>query len=131
MLFTLLSLKDANIFLWIAASVVDTAAVNSNGVKTLLACDLGIFFIKGNPVYSNCPKSLHKKLSGCPILCNWVLNNFILADEPFAEILQSFETCVLVNNNLCGKLYSSLESRTTFGKSFKVTSILLLFLILV
>ena len=61
MLFTLLSLKDANIFLWIAASVVDTAAVNSNGVKTLLACGLGIFFIKGNPVYSNCPRKVYVK----------------------------------------------------------------------
>ena len=28
-------------------------------------------------------------------------DNFILADEPFAKALQSFENCVLVNNNLC------------------------------
>ena len=28
---------DPNIFLWIAASVADTAAVNPNGIKTLLA----------------------------------------------------------------------------------------------
>ena len=30
---------------------------------------------------------------------------------------------VLVNNNLCGKLFSSLELTTTFDKSFKVTSV--------
>ena len=38
---------DPNIFLWIAASVA-AAAVNPNGIKTLLANGLGIFPIKGN-----------------------------------------------------------------------------------
>ena len=38
--------------------------------------------------------------------------------------LQKLETCVLVNNNLCGKLFSSLESlATTFDESLKVTSV--------
>ena len=46
-----------------------------------------------------------------------------LADEPFAKPLQSFETCVSVNNNVCGKLVSSLESPTTFDERFKVTSV--------
>ena len=27
-------------------------------------------------------------------------DNFILADEPFVKVLQSLETCVLVNKNL-------------------------------
>ena len=31
------------------------------------------------------------------------------------------ETCVLVNNNSCGKLFSSLESRATFNERLKVT----------
>ena len=35
---------------------------------------------------------------------NWVFENFILADESFTKTLQSFETCLLVNNNLYGKL---------------------------
>ena len=30
---------------------------------------------------------------------------------------------MLVNNDLCGKLFSSLESPTAFDKSFKVTSV--------
>ena len=34
-----------------------------------------------------------------------------------------FETFVLVNNNLCGKLFSSLESPTTFAESFENTSV--------
>ena len=36
--------------------------------------------------------------------------------------LQSLETCVLVNNNLSGKLASSLELTIIFDKRFSVTS---------
>ena len=49
--------------------------------------------------------------------------SFILADEPFAKALRSLETSVLVNNNLREKLFSSLKSKTTFDKRFKVTSV--------
>ena len=37
------------------------------------------------------------------ILDNWIFENFILADEPFAKALHIFKTCVSVNSNLCGK----------------------------
>ena len=37
--------------------------------------------------------------------------------------LQNLETRVLVNNNLCGKLFSPLESPSTFDESFKITSV--------
>ena len=97
------------IFLWIAASVADAAAVNPNGIKTLLANGLSTFPIKGNPVFSNGPKILPRYPHDCPILRNWVFDNFILAEELFAKALRSFETCVLVNNNLRGKLFLSLE----------------------
>ena len=54
---------DLNIFLWTAASVAAAAAVvNPNGVKTLLANRLSASPIKGNPVFSNGPKSLPKNL---------------------------------------------------------------------
>ena len=109
---------DPNIFWWIAASVADAIAVYPNGIKTLLANGLSTFPIKGNPVFSNGPKSLPKNPPDCPILCNWVFDNFILAEELFAKALRSFETCVLVNNNLCGKLFSSLESPTIFYERF-------------
>ena len=46
----------------------------------------------------------------------------MLAEELFLKTLQSLETCVLVHNNLCRKLFSSLESLTTFDEIFKVTS---------
>ena len=91
-------------------------------VLSRLSNGLSTFFIKDNPVFSNGPKSLPKNLPDCLILCNWIFCNFILADEPFLKALRSVETCVLVNNNLCGKPFSSLELPTTFDKSFKVSS---------
>ena len=60
---------DPNIFLWIAASVADDAAVNPNGSKTLLADGLSTFSI-GNPVCSDGPKNVPKNPPDCPILCN-------------------------------------------------------------
>ena len=59
-----------NIFSWIAASFADAAAVNPTGIKTLLANGLNTFSIKGNPVFSNGPKSLPKNPSDYPMLCN-------------------------------------------------------------
>ena len=54
-------------------------------------------------------------------LDNYVSEYCILADEPFAKALRIFETCVSVNNNLCRKLVSSLESLSAFDERFKVT----------
>ena len=90
---------DPNIFLWIAASAADTAVVNPYGIKTLASSGLSTLFIKVNPAFSNDPKSLPKNPPHYPILCNWVFDNFILAEELFAKAFRSFETCVLVNNN--------------------------------
>ena len=53
-------------------------------------------------------------------------DNFVLVEELFQKALQSFETSVIINNNLCVKLFSSLESLLTFGKSFKVSLVSLL-----
>ena len=50
-----------------------------------------------------------------------VFDDFILACETFAKALQNFETCVLVNNNFCKKLVSSLELPITLDEKFKVT----------
>ena len=54
----------------------------------------------------------------------------MLADEPFVKILRIFETSVSVNNNLYGKLVSSLEFLIKFDERFKVTPIPFLFQIL-
>ena len=52
-------------------------------------------------------------------------DNFILADDLFAKALRSLETCLLVDNNLCGKLISSLESLITFESDFTTLSFLI------
>ena len=72
---------DPNIFLWIAESVTDATVVNPDGIQTLLANCLSTFPIKGNLGFTNSPKSLPKNPPDCPVLCNWVFDNFILADE--------------------------------------------------
>ena len=59
----------------------------------------------------------------CIILNKGAFENFILADEPFAKALQIFETCVSVNNILCGKLVSSLEFSIKFEERFKINSV--------
>ena len=76
----------------IAASVTDAAAVNPNGIETLLANGLSTFFIKGKPIFTNGLKSLPKNAPKCPILCKRVFDNFILADESFTKALQCLET---------------------------------------
>ena len=78
------------------------------------------FTIKGNPVFSNGPKILPKNPPDCTILYNSVFDNFMLADELFAWALRGLETWVLVNNNLCRKLFLSLESPAIFDEWFKV-----------
>ena len=115
---------DPNIFQQIAASVADVT-VNTNGIKKILVSSLSTIFIKSNPDFSNGFKSLSRNLLDCHILWNGAFNNFILAEESFAKALQRFEICVLLIKNLCGKCFSSLESRTIFDESFKVTSVLI------
>ena len=56
--------------------------------------------------------------------------SFYISWWTIAKGLRTFETCVSVNNNLCGKSVSSLESPTAFDKRLKVTSVLFLFPIL-
>ena len=46
--------------------------------------------------------------------------NYLLTDE----VLRRYESCVLVNNNLCGKLFSSFDSPSIFNHILKVTSVL-------
>ena len=53
-----------------AASVADNAAVNPNGIKTLLANGLSTCFIKDKLFFSNGTKSLPKNLPDCHILDN-------------------------------------------------------------
>ena len=58
------------IFLCILTSDADAAAVYPKGINTLLANGLITFFLKGNPVFSNGPKSLPRNPPDCTILDN-------------------------------------------------------------
>ena len=49
-------------FLCIPASAADVAEVSPRGIKTFLANGLITFFINGNPVFSNGPSNLPRKL---------------------------------------------------------------------
>ena len=65
------------------------------------------------------------------ILENWVPENFILGDEPFAKALLIFKTCVLVNNNLLENFFFSIRTTNDIWKNFyfsksKVISVKLL-----
>ena len=60
---TKLCLPDPKIFLCIPASTAYIAAGNPDGIKTLFANGLITFFINGNPVFSNRPRSLPNKSS--------------------------------------------------------------------
>ena len=58
------------IFLGIATSVADSADVNPNGIKRLMANGLDTFPIKRNQGFVNGPKSLTNNPLDCRILCN-------------------------------------------------------------
>ena len=69
--------------------------------------------------FGNCSKIVPKYAPDCPVL----FGNFIWADELFAKSSRSLETSALVNNNLCEKLYASLELQITSDERSKVTSV--------
>ena len=58
--------------LCIPASAADAAAVNPKGIKTPLANGLITLFIRGNPVFSNGPKSLPRDPADCIIFDNLI-----------------------------------------------------------
>ena len=52
------------------ASAANATVVNLNGIKTLLTNGLITFFINGNYVFDNGPRSLPRNLPDCIILDN-------------------------------------------------------------
>ena len=77
-------------------------------IKALLANGLITLFISGNPTFSNGPRNLPRNHHNCIILLNnSVFDNLISVVELFSKALQRFVTCLLVNNNSCGKLILS------------------------
>ena len=75
------------------------------------------FLISGNLVLSNGPRSLPRNPS---ILDIWVFENLISVGHLSEKALWRFGTCLLVNNNLRGKLVSS--SLIIFDDNLKTIS---------
>ena len=71
-------------------------------------------------MFSNGPSNLIRDPPDCIILDNWVFDYLISVDKWFAKPLRRFVTCLLVNNNLWGKLVSL--SPIIFDDSLKTTS---------
>ena len=59
---------EAWIFFWIAVSFPDAAAVNPNGIKTILASDVSTCYIICNAVVSDGPRGLPRIIPDCTIL---------------------------------------------------------------
>ena len=112
---------DENPFLIFSPSKISIA---STAYKDVILHLLALIFFDYFAIVFDCKYTLAigalNRLFGlinppdCTILNNWISQTFILADEPFAKALQFFkklfETCVLlINNNFCEKLFSSIE----------------------
>ena len=117
-------LPEPKNFLCISGSAADAAAVNPNGVKTLLANSWITFFINGKPVLSNGLRSLTKNPTDHIILDNLVFDSLISVDDLLAKAFGRFATYVLVDNNLCGKLFSSSGLTIIFNDNHKTTAVL-------
>ena len=118
-------------FLCIPASAAAAAAVNPNGTKTLLANGLITIFINGKPLFSNGQRSLPRNPPDCAILDNWVVDSLILAHKLYENSLRRFATCLWANNDLCGKLVSSLELSIIFDDNLKLLQSHFLLVILI
>ena len=56
---------DPNIFICIPGFAADAAAVNPEGITTLLANGVITFFVNGNPVFNNGPSNLSRNPPDC------------------------------------------------------------------
>ena len=88
---------------------------------------LNALALKWNINWGTVPIKWARLPPDCILLDNWVFEHFILVDEPFAKALRSLEMFAWANNNLCGKLVSSLEPPITFDEIFKVAPVSFLF----
>ena len=61
---------EPSIFLCISVSAATAAAVDPNGIKTLVTSGFSTFFINRNSVFNNGPRSLPRNHSDCTILDN-------------------------------------------------------------
>ena len=116
---------NPNFFLWIATSVADAAAININGVKTLLASCLSAFPIKNKWVFSNAHKSLTRDIPNCPILWNWVFDNVVFFDKLFANALwcSGYHYCTTSFNKAWTKVSPQVQTLLAACRRFAMVRI--------
>ena len=90
-------MSDPRIFWWLAASVANSFAINSNNIKTLLGNGFNAFFIKFIPLFGNVLEVYLKFLLIALFHAIEILIIFIVAEELCTKALQNFDTWVLVN----------------------------------
>ena len=103
-------------FFCLLQHVVDAATVSLSIPRGLIKD-----FNKGNPDFNNGVKN--RKNPPFFILVNCAFYSLISVDVWVAKALRRFGTCLLVNNNLCGKLASSSELPIIFDDNLKITSV--------
>ena len=84
--------QNPKIFLWIALSVANVAAVNSNSIKRLLANGLSTFSLKTMQFLVMVLNVYLEILLIILLFAIDFFDNFILAHEPFGKTLQSLKT---------------------------------------
>ena len=99
-------------FLRNSCSVVDSASVNPNRIKTLLPSSLITFFPNGKPTFIKGLRTLPKNPPYCIILENCACNNFVLEGNFFAKSWESLVTGLSVR-----------ELPILFDNNFQVTSV--------
>ena len=111
-------LPNRRVFWFIAECVADTAAVSTSIPRGLISlCNNGnLDFNSGARNLKNLPLY---------ILGNSAFDNLISVDVWLAKALGRFAICLLVNNNLEGKLVSLPELPIIFEDNFKTSSALL------
>ena len=85
------------LFLWISASVAVAAALNYNGMTTLLDNAVSTIFINDKLIFILGPNCLPRNPSNCIISDRSLFHNFVLG-------LRRLETCLPVNNNFVQKI---------------------------
>ena len=107
---------DPKLFFFIPASAADATNVYQIEIITLVTNGLIKFFINDNPVFRL--RSLLRKPPDCITLDNWVFDS-LRVGELLAKALRKFVTCLLVNNDLDGKLVSFLGLAIIFDDNLK------------
>ena len=116
-------MPDPNIFFWIAATVADAAIVHPNGIRTLLANGVSLFFINGKSTFINGPRSIPGNSPNCTMLDKRVFDNFSLAYESIKKSKYWFHLCAFTFDWYLFQLIMHLNSDLSCRNGFTLSSV--------